>query len=125
VRTLGPIASTLLAALALAACGDEEQPTTTADQVVDVAAAPDNSLAYEQESLSAEAGAVSFVLNNVAQIPHDFCIEDADGSEVGCSDEVAEGETQLNADLEAGEYTFYCSIAGHRDGGMEGTLTVE
>jgi uncharacterized cupredoxin-like copper-binding protein len=27
--------------------------------------------------------------------------------------------------VKAGKYAFYCTVSGHREGGMEGTLTVK
>ena len=35
------------------------------------------------------------------------------------------GKASVTADLEAGTYEFYCPVGNHKDGGMEGTLTVE
>ena len=32
--------------------------------------------------------------------------------------------SKASADLKPGEYEFYCPVDGHKQGGMEGTLTV-
>ncbi len=52
-------------------------------------------------------------------------IEDGDGNEIARTDVISGDSTSTTADLTAGEYTFYCSVDGHPDAGMEGTLTVE
>ena len=94
-------------------------------ETVDVSADPNSNLQFEQSSLSATAGSDTFDFTNDAPITHDFCIEDSNGSEVGCSDTVSGGSTTLTANLKPGQYTYYCSVDGHRDAGMEGTLTVK
>lgn len=136
-------AALALASFSLAACGGDDDSSSTASTTeatsesttqadtgggggaVTVTAAADGSFAYDQTSLEAPAGATTFTFENPASLGHDFCLEQ-DGSEVGCTDVISGSDTaDLEADLESGEYTYYCSVDGHRDGGMEGTLTVE
>jgi uncharacterized cupredoxin-like copper-binding protein len=35
------------------------------------------------------------------------------------------GTTSFNVTLKTGTYTYYCSVPGHRQAGMQGTLTVK
>jgi plastocyanin len=84
----------------------------------------DGTLAFDTDVLDASAGEVTIKLDNPAAVEHDVAIE-ADGEEIAKSDLVREGTTSVSAELEPGEYVFYCSVPGHREGGMEGTLTVE
>jgi plastocyanin len=123
----------VIPAFALAACGGDDE-TTSADtsdanpatESIDVSAVPDGSFAYEEKALEAPAGALTANFTNPAPIAHDFCVESSGGEELGCTELIADGDTDIaEFDVEAGEYTYYCSVAGHREGGMEGTLTVE
>ena len=68
-----------------------------------------------------EAGTAVFELDNVGQIEHDLAFEGVDDPVVHAE----AGETVRGAvELEAGTHTFYCTIPGHRESGMEGTVNV-
>jgi plastocyanin len=87
-----------------------------------LAADPGGNLAYDQTSLEATAGEVTITLTNDSPVPHNVAIE---GNGVDVEGEVFSGGTRdTTAELAAGEYVFYCSVPGHREAGMEGTLTV-
>jgi plastocyanin len=81
-------------------------------------------IAYDTTELSAAAGEVTIDFDNPAPIEHDVAIE-KDGEEIAKSETVTEGKTSVSAELEPGAYTFFCSVPGHRQAGMEGELTVE
>jgi plastocyanin len=126
-----------LAAFGLAACGGDdssdttsaatEETTTTAGggNTVSFEADPDGALAYTETEVTAPAGSDTIEFDNPSSTSHDVVIEDADGNEVARTDIVSGGTAAADAQLEAGEYTFFCSVDGHRDAGMEGTLTVQ
>ena len=88
-----------------------------------LAAPADGSLAFDKTELTAAAGQATIELDNLSGTPHAVAIE-GDGVDES-SETVTGSKTSVSAELRAGEYTFYCPVGSHRDGGMEGTLTVE
>ncbi len=87
---------------------------------IELAADPDGQFAFQQEELTAPAGAITIEFSNPAAIPHNVSIEGQ------TSETIAGGATtKLDLDLESGEYDFICAVPGHAAGGMTGTLTVE
>ena len=70
--------------------------------------------------LEASEGEIALTLANLDAFPHDFTIDELDVQVLMDANET------VDAAFEAppGVYTFYCSIPGHREAGMEGTLTV-
>jgi uncharacterized cupredoxin-like copper-binding protein len=127
MRRRTPFVALLLAlALALAACGGDDEAAEPANgggggQTIELAADPEGGLSYDKSSLEASAGEATIVLTNDSSIEHDVRLEELD---VG-TDIISEGTDSVTVSLEAGTYTFFCSVPGHREAGMEGTLTVE
>jgi uncharacterized cupredoxin-like copper-binding protein len=67
---------------------------------------------------------VTIHFTNPSPIPHDVEIE-GNGVEAGPTATIKDGATtDLTVTLTAGTYEFYCTVDGHRDAGMEGTLTI-
>ena len=87
-------------------------------------AADPTALAFDKTELSAKPGKVTIDFDNPSAIPHNVVIE-KDGEELAGFEPITEGQESVSADLEAGSYTFICSVPGHAPAGMEGTLTVE
>jgi uncharacterized cupredoxin-like copper-binding protein len=86
---------------------------------------PGGDFAYTTTSASTEAGQVTLEFDNPQAVTHDVAIEDSAGEEVGATELIADGSDSTTVELEPGEYTFFCSVPGHREAGMEGTLTVK
>ena len=79
-------------------------------------------IAYEQTEISIAADTdVTIAVKNNGVLEHDLVIDGTDYA----TPLIVGGETaEVVVNLPAGTYTYYCSIAGHREAGMEGTLTV-
>jgi plastocyanin len=85
---------------------------------------PGPQLAYNTKQLTAKAGAVTITMTNMSPIEHNVTI--AEGSKViGATPTFTGGSRAVSLNLKPGKYTFYCSVPGHRQAGMLGTLTVK
>jgi plastocyanin len=89
-----------------------------------IPADPGGSTAYQFADAESPAGQVTIRSPNESPVDHDIALE---GNGVNEKGEVVKdgGVSQFSVDLQPGEYTFYCSVDGHRQAGMEGTLTVK
>jgi plastocyanin len=117
------LAAILLAGAALlAGCGGDDDKGGAS--TLALRADPGGALAYDKKALTASAGTVTITMSNPSGLSHDVSIEGPGIDEH--AEVVAKGGTStVTADLKPGSYTFYCSVPGHRAGGMEGTLTVK
>jgi uncharacterized cupredoxin-like copper-binding protein len=89
-----------------------------------IKAAPEG-LAYTTDHVESEAGETLLRFENQQSAPHDVDLEDANGKPIADMELIGGGYADVPiADLKSGEYTFYCSVPGHREAGMEGTVTV-
>ncbi len=80
--------------------------------------------AIEPKEVTTKAGEVTFAIANDGSAPHNLEVEGNGIEEV--SETIDGGQkTDLTVNLEPGEYEMYCAIPGHREQGMEGTVTVQ
>jgi uncharacterized cupredoxin-like copper-binding protein len=73
---------------------------------------------------TASAGTVTLNVSNDGGVTHALEIE-GNGVEEETDDISAGQSAKLSVDLKPGTYEIYCPIDGHRDLGMEGSLTVQ
>jgi plastocyanin len=81
-------------------------------------------LAYKFADATANAGQVTIKSENPQPTQHDIAIEGNGANDKG-EIVTSGGVSQFSADLKPGTYTFFCTVPGHREGGMEGKLTVK
>jgi plastocyanin len=138
----------VLASIALVACGGSSDDSSTNEAKSQSGAAaeskspeaegksagtavsvdfetPSSGLAYTADSATAKAGKVTVNFTNTQPLTHDVAIEDSSGKTIGKTELIAEGSDSAEVNLKPGTYTYYCTVPGHREAGMEGTLTVK
>lgn len=88
-----------------------------------ISAPKSGQLMFSTNKLSAKAGTVEITFSNPAPEVHNFTL--AQGSKVlAATPRFKGGSKTITVHLTAGTYTYYCDVPGHRQAGMQGTLTV-
>jgi plastocyanin len=139
----------VLASIALVACGSSSNSSSSSETTSQSGAATEgksnseaegksagsastlnfetasSGLAYASASATAKAGKVTVDFTNNQPLTHDVAIEDSSGKTIGKTELIAEGSDSTVVELKPGTYHYYCTVPGHREAGMEGTLTVK
>jgi plastocyanin len=106
--------------------GEKRKPETAPDgsgETLKLAADP-SQIAFDTTTLTSKPGKVTIDFDNPATLEHNVAIEQ-DGKQLAISETIVDGKTSVTTDLKPGTYTFLCTVPGHAEAGMEGTLTVK
>ena len=127
VRRIGAVLFASVLPFALVACGGGGggssqgyvEPKGKSTETISIDA---QNFSFTPDKITAKPGIATIALTAKNGI-HDLVF---DGAYSGFRLEAdgGGGTQKLKLDLKAGKYTFYCSYPGHRQAGMEGTLTV-
>jgi mono/diheme cytochrome c family protein len=97
-------------------------PTAEAKSgTLSIAADPSGQLSFATNKASAPPGRLTVEMPNKSGTPHDIVIDGKGKGQVVQNG----GVSKFSANFAAGTYTYYCSVPGHRQAGMEGKLTVK
>lgn len=111
----------LLVLLAVTACTGTNG--SGGSGAIDITVQSLDTFKFSPATLTADAGqTLNVTLNNTGVLEHNFVIDEFNVS-LGPvpAGQTASGSFTPNA---AGSYIYYCNVPGHREAGMEGTLTV-
>ncbi len=111
-------------ALASIGAAKAEGTARARNGTLEIPADPGGALAYTFADAEAPPGQLEIDSPNEATVDHNIALEGSGVNEVGPVVNNG-GVSTINVDVRAGEYQFFCSVPGHREAGMEGTLTVE
>ncbi len=110
--------------LLVAACGGgggQQSGTTTPPAQATTVTVTETEFKFEPKDMTAKAGQVTFQIKNDGAVEHNFIIE---GTDVKL-EAIQPGQTKTaSATLAAGSYKVMCTIPGHQEAGMTGTLSV-
>ncbi len=128
-RNAGFVVFTLVSSL-LAACAGPSaaapanvKPTNSV-QAVEVRAT--DMLRFEPATITVKRGTVvRLTLTSTGVLEHDWVVDNLDGKKVQVHAGPKASATVEFTPTAAGTYEFYCSIPGHREAGMKGTLIVQ
>jgi len=98
---------------------EEASPVAPGARRIEVDA---TSFRFDPSEIRVAAGEDIAIVLTSDDVLHDFTIDELEAHVSAEEGETAEGGFHAG---EPGRYAFYCSVEGHREGGMEGTLVVE
>lgn len=81
---------------------------------------------FDPADITVQSGQkVTVTLQNNGSVAHNWTVLDLDGKDVGTGDvEPRQKKSVEFTATKAGTYTIECTVPGHADAGMKGTLTV-
>jgi plastocyanin len=115
----------VIGVLAIAGCGGSDggssykEPKGSAQATITISG---GNFFFDPKNPQVPAGIIAIKLESTEGL-HTLVFDD--GKVPGFKLQASSGKSdELKVNLKPGKYTFYCDIPGHREGGMEGTLTV-
>lgn len=98
-----------------------DKPIAAENGTLVMPADPNGQLIYASTQATAEAGQLKIESPNESNVPHNIVVK-----EIGAGEVVQDGGvSSIEGDLQPGKYEYFCSVEGHLEAGMKGTLTVK
>jgi len=129
LRRGGAVLAAVVMTVGLAACGGGGdggssqgyvQPKGASTETISIDA---QNFSFTPDKITAKPGIATIELTAKNGI-HDLVFDNGAYSGFRLEADSGGGSQKLKIDLKPGKYTFYCTYPGHRQAGMEGTLTV-